>query len=155
MIVVVVCDIINVNIKCSGVANVLQDIDFSQFRVLLVEDNDFVRYMVKKHLRDFGFKDVFEAANGAEGIQLLMREPDLIICDISMEPMNGFQFLEYVRNAGDVQSKLPFIFLTSNAEAAAVQKAIDMKIDAYLLKPITPEVLRRKIITIFQKVMSS
>ncbi len=141
------------SIDCSGGFKALEDIDFSQFSVLLVEDNDFVRYMVKKHLRDLGVKDVFEAANGKEGIQLLMREPDIIICDIGMEPMNGFQFLDYVRDAKDDQSKLPFIFLTSNAEAAAVQKAIDMKVDAYLLKPVTPEMLKKKLVSILQKWM--
>lgn len=121
---------------------------------MVVEDNDFVRFMVKKHLEDFGFKEVIEAANGADAMQKLAREPHLIICDIGMEPMNGFEFLDYVRNAGDAQSKLPFIFLTSNAEAAAVQKAVDMKIDAYLLKPVTPDGLRRKIITVLTRIMA-
>lgn len=133
----------------------MSNMDFSQYRALVVEDNDFVRYMVKKHLRDFGFADVFEAANGAEGIQLLMREPDIIICDISMEPMNGYEFLEYVRGAGDAQSVLPFIFLTGNAEAAAVQKAIDMKVNAYILKPVTPEALRKKVTALLTRAATS
>lgn len=126
--------------------------DFSGMKVLLVEDNDFVRAMVKKHLVDFGCRsgDVIEAANGAEAIQKLMREPDLIICDIEMSPMNGFDFLDYVRKGEDAQSGLPFIFLTGSADAASVEKAISLDIDAYLLKPVNPENLKKKILQVMK-----
>lgn len=78
---------------CRGGAKTLPNMDFSQYRALIAEDNDFVRYMVRKHLIDFGFKEVLEASNGTEAMQLLMRRPDIIICDIGMEPMNGYEFL--------------------------------------------------------------
>ena len=130
---------------------VMPDIDFSQFTALVVEDNDFVRYMVKKHLTDFGFKDVMESSNGAEGVQMLVRHPDIIICDIGMEPMDGFEFLKHVRAQPNGQAAVPFIFLTGNAESAAVQKAIDMKINAYILKPVTPEALKKKVTLLLSK----
>lgn len=136
---------------CRGGAKTLPNMDFSQYRALIAEDNDFVRYMVRKHLIDFGFKEVLEASNGTEAMQLLMRRPDIIICDIGMEPMNGYEFLEHVRSAGDAQGSLPFIFLTGNAEEAAVQKAIDMKVNAYILKPVTPDALLRKVTALLTK----
>lgn len=56
-----------------------------------------------------------------------------------------------MRSAGDAQGSLPFIFLTGNAEAAAVQKAIDMKVNAYILKPVTPDALLRKVTALLTK----
>lgn len=126
--------------------------DFSSFSALVVEDNDFVRFMVKKHLVSFGFKKVHEAANANDGIALLTEhEPHIVICDINMEPGNGFDFLSHVRQLTPPSRDLPVIFLTSSADEAFVKRAIEMKVDAYLLKPIMPESLRKKLISVMSK----
>ena len=111
---------------------------------MVVEDNDFVRFMLMKFLNDFGFKEVIEASNGEEGLDKLFFDPDIIICDINMIPVDGFEFLKRKRAIGSSSSKVPVIFLTSNASSESVQKAINMEVDAYLLKPVTAEKLKEK-----------
>ena len=129
----------------------MTDLDFSDFSALVVEDNDFVRLMVVKYLTEFGFGYVFEATNAAEGIEQLTRKPDIIICDINMAPTNGYELLAHVRNSGGMQAQVPFIFLTGNADKSFVKKAIDLKVDAYLLKPVQPQPLKKKIISLMMQ----
>lgn len=128
----------------------MADIDFKSLKALVVEDNDFVRFMVKKHLSDFGFAEVFEAVNGDEGFLLLQRSPDIVVCDIGMSPGDGFTFLKKLR-ADERTRLLPVIFLTAHAEQATVQKAVNEKVDAYILKPVTPDALRRKIVQLLTR----
>ena len=126
--------------------------DFSSFSALVVEDNDFIRLMVKKHLSGFGFKKLYEAGNGKDGIALMeAHKPQIVICDINMEPGNGFDFLSHVRQMPQPLCDVPIIFLTSSADEAFVKKAVDMKIDAYLLKPIMPENLKKKVVAVMEK----
>lgn len=127
--------------------------DFTTFTALIVEDNDFVRFMVKKYLTDFGFRLVHEATNGMEGLDLLAQGPDVIVCDISMEPLNGIEFLKHVRKLDTVQKNIPVIFLTSSADAETVKQAVDLNVDAYLLKPVMPHVLRAKITQSLERVL--
>jgi two-component system, chemotaxis family, chemotaxis protein CheY len=129
----------------------MADLDFSDFRALVVEDNDFVRLMVTRYLTEFGFAEVFEATNAAEGKEQLERQPDIVICDINMAPSDGYELLNHIRSSGGPQAKLPFIFLTGNADKSFVQKAIDMKVDAYLLKPVQPQQLKKKIVTLMMQ----
>jgi two-component system chemotaxis response regulator CheY len=121
------------------------------FAALVVDDNDFIRATLKKDLRLFGFTEVYEAANGMEALEMLVRNPDIIICDINMEPLNGFEFLKHVRALEHPKGKVPVIFLTGDAQAEQVKTAIDLSVDAYLLKPVTQENLRKKIVTLLQR----
>jgi two-component system chemotaxis response regulator CheY len=89
--------------------------------------------------------------NGAEGIEALAKNPDIVVCDINMAPMNGFDFLKHVRALPAPANKIPIIFLTSNASAEFVQKAIDMDIDAYLLKPVTSANLKTKMVMLLTR----
>ena len=130
-------------------------IDYTKITALVVEDNDFVRYMVKRHLVGFGCQEVVEAADGFEGLKALDgKKPDVIICDISMEPVNGFDFLKHVRGTDSPHKNLPVIFLTSSAEETSVKKAIAGGVDAYLLKPVAPDDLKQKITRLVKKTAS-
>jgi len=129
------------------------EFNFTQLTVLVVEDSDFVRRVVCKYLVDMGFKAVLEAANGMDGIAALKNKPDVVICDISMEPLNGFEFLKLLRSQPEPERSLPFIFLTSSADADYVQRALDLNVSAYLLKPVMPDVLRKKLVELMSKAM--
>ena len=108
----------------------MAEFNFTQLTVLVVEDSDFVRRVVCKYLVDMGFKAVLEAANGMDGIAALKNKPDVVICDISMEPLNGFEFLKLLRSQPEPERSLPFIFLTSSADADYVQRALDLNVSA-------------------------
>ena len=68
------------------------DIDKSS-KVLLVDDDPDVRELVSRMLQNEGI-EIIEAKNGKEGLEMLAQEPDLIILDLEMPVMNGFEFLE-------------------------------------------------------------
>lgn len=129
----------------------MAEVDFQNLKVLIVEDNDFVRFMLKKYLNEFGITKITEAADGMEGINMLFGKPDIVVCDINMEPLNGFEFLKHVRSQETPAKKMPVIFLTSNANSEFVQKAIDLDVDAYILKPVAPGNLKSKIITLLTR----
>ena len=131
-------------------ASVLE-FNFAPVKVLIVEDNDFVRFMLKKYLTGYGVKDVSEATNGEEGINMMSIKPDIVICDIHMSPVDGFNLLKHVRSMPDAESKTPFIFLTGNANAEFVQKARNLTVDAYLLKPITADNLKNKMVALLTR----
>ena len=99
----------------------------------------------------YGVKDVTEAVNGEEGINMLSTKPDIVICDIHMSPVDGFNLLKHVRGLETSESKTPLIFLTGNANAEFVQKARNLTVDAYLLKPITADNLKSKIIALLTR----
>lgn len=120
-------------------------IDFAQFTVLVVDDNDFIRLEMKKNLVHLGFKEVFEAANGMEALQMLAKKPNIIICDINMEPLNGFEFVKHVRSLAPPACDVPVIFLTGDAKEQQVQEAKNLAVNAYLLKPVTLDNLKGKL----------
>jgi two-component system chemotaxis response regulator CheY len=133
----------------------VSDFDFSHLTALIVEDSDFVRHIVKKYLSEIGFKEVFDAANGMDGIAQLKNKPDIIICDIEMEPLNGFEFLKLLRKQPGPEKSLPVVFLTSSAEADYVQRALDLGVSAYLLKPVMPDTLRKKLAEILTRALTT
>lgn len=126
-------------------------LDLTTLVVLVVEDNEFIRLMLRKYLGDFGFRKIFEAADGTEAIKLLDKKPDIIICDIHMEPMDGFGFVKHIRALEAPANKVPVIFLTGDAHVDQVQGAIDLAVDAYLLKPVTPENLKSRILALLTR----
>jgi two-component system chemotaxis response regulator CheY len=133
----------------------VSDFNFSTFKILVVEDSDFVRHVVRKYLVEMGFKEVFEASNGMDGIAQLKNSPDIILCDIEMEPLNGFEFLKLLRKQPGPEKALPLLFLTSSADADYVQRAIDLGVSAYLLKPVMPDTLRKKLIDVLSRAMTA
>ena len=121
-------------------------VDFTPYKVLIIDDNDFVRHMVKKQVTMFGFEKIYEASEGFEGINKVNDvKPDVIICDINMEPLDGFDFLMHLRRLSAPLNKTPVIFLTSHGNKDFVEKAKDLQADAYLLKPVLPQKLYAKI----------
>jgi len=101
--------------------------------VLVVDDNSDVRGYVTSILRkDYDF---ISAANGHEGLALLEKfRPDLIVCDIMMPEMDGYEFLRHVRATSEVRG-IPFIFLTAKADTAMKIEGLEEGADEYLVKP--------------------
>src|SRR5271154_6583791 len=81
--------------------------------VLIIDDKEEIRSIVKTTLTQFGFA-TFEAANGQEGIEAaLTHVPDLIICDVNLGGMDGFQTLEAIRELA-LFATTPFILMTGS-----------------------------------------
>lgn len=100
--------------------------------ILLIEDNQAIRESTAELLVLDGF-DVLEASSGELALPMIeAQNPDLIICDIIMSGMDGYDVYSYLRNT---RNNIPFIFSTAKSEKRDKQKAKDMGINYYLTKP--------------------
>ena len=114
--------------------------------ILAIEDENSIRANIQDILELEGF-DVLTAENGKVGVGLALKHcPDLIICDVSMPELNGYDVLVKLRQDPST-IEIPFIFLTGNASRADVRKGMSLGADDYLTKPFTPAELREAIAT--------
>ncbi|GGF33895.1 response regulator [Aliidongia dinghuensis] len=114
---------------------------------LIVEDNPHTRSLIKRMLLQVGVRSVVEAADGQSGLLEVMRtRPDIVFCDVHMEPVDGRAFLRAVR-----ESKLPairqtpIVFLTGDAHQNVVEFAKEHAVNGYLVKPVSPADLKRRL----------
>ena len=106
-------------------------------KILVIDDEDALRETIVAILRATGFEAI-SARNGADGIELARTTlPDLIICDIRMELVNGYQMLAAVRN-DSVTATTPFILITSNPDLGGMRQGMELGADDYLPKPFSP-----------------
>lgn len=124
------------------------DIDLAQLKIAVIDDQEFVRTIVKKMLSQLGVGTVLEAQDGNSGLEVVKREaPDLVICDIQMRPVDGFGFVKQLRATPDVAGT-PVIMLTAHTDAATVARAKELDIGAFLGKPVLPPNLKDKILQV-------
>jgi signal transduction histidine kinase/DNA-binding response OmpR family regulator len=111
--------------------------------LLIVEDNDDVRSLIKEALSsDFR---IIEATDGDQGLEIAKAKvPDLIISDIMMPGMNGYELSQQIKQ-NEITSSIPIILLTAKAGDEAHLEALKSKADSYLTKPFNHEILRAKI----------
>lgn len=122
-----------------------RDIDYSIFknkRILLVEDNEMNREISKDMLMEGGVI-VEEAADGDLAVEMVERSKvgyyDLILMDIQMPRMDGYEATNAIRNLDGENSKIPIIALTANAFEEDRKKAFEAGMDAHLAKPVKME----------------
>lgn len=102
--------------------------------ILLIEDNKDVRENTAEILELAGYK-VSMAADGKKGVEQVNKEkPDLIICDIMMPVLDGYEVLHLI-SKNEVTANIPFIFLTAKAERSDLRKGMEMGADDYITKP--------------------
>jgi YesN/AraC family two-component response regulator len=122
----------------------------SSKKILVIEDDAITRNLYLKGLEAKGF-DMIGADNGRVGIQQAQEyTPDLVICDITMPDIDGYNVLTTLRQ-DPVTAIIPFIFLTGSSSKADVRKAMELGADDYLTKPSTLDELLRAIAIRLQK----
>jgi DNA-binding response OmpR family regulator len=110
--------------------------------ILVLEDNKALRIIIRKALEKAGYT-VRTAETGKEGMKVLQEEvPDLIISDIIMPEMDGFEFLKKVRKKYPL---IPFTFLTVMSELDDYSKGYELGATDYLTKPFEIDVLLKKV----------
>lgn len=103
-------------------------------RILVIEDQDDVRENIVELLELSNYQ-VDSASNGKEGVKkALSSPPNLILCDIMMPEMDGYEVL-YLLTKNPETASLPFIFLTAKAEKTDFRKGMNMGADDYITKP--------------------
>ena len=106
-------------------------------RILVVEDDESMRELLRLHLSSAGYAvEVAEDAIAA-GYAVLKAAPDLIVCDVAMPHMDGFELVAALR-ADKALPRLPVIFLTSDADEGRARELGPME---YLNKPVRLEEL--------------
>ncbi|MCW2278049.1 two-component system response regulator [Heliophilum fasciatum] len=116
--------------------------------ILIVDDDPVVRLMLRRTVEHAGFR-VIEAENGKEALQTAQEQmPDLILLDVMMPILDGFETLEQLRKlpGGD---RVPILMVTALDDKNSVQRAFSAGADDYLKKPIHLEVLRHKVQRLF------
>jgi len=107
-------------------------------RILVIDDEDWLREMVQLALEQKGF-EVVQAENGAVGIELARNQlPDLILCDVNMAKMDGYGTLASLR-ADPATAAIPLILMTGLADNAGMRHGMELGADDYLPKPFTLE----------------
>ncbi len=111
-------------------------------RILCVEDEILVREDIVEELEDSGY-DVLVADDGSKGLEMILaHKPDLVICDITMPHMDGFQLLEEIRGKYKLMADMPFIFLSALADEEHVIDGLKEGADNYLTKPVDFDLLK-------------
>jgi two-component system, sensor histidine kinase and response regulator len=107
-------------------------------KILIIDDEEWLREMVHLALQQRGFQ-VVEAANGAEGIEMARKElPDLILCDVNMDKVDGYLTLSSLRKEAPTAA-IPFILMTGLADNAGMRHGMELGADDYLPKPFTTD----------------
>jgi DNA-binding NarL/FixJ family response regulator len=109
--------------------------------ILCVEDEEELRRDIADELAEAGYA-VLEARNGAEALDLLgTSRPDLILCDISMPGLNGYEVLKAVQAKGAAYAGIPFVFLSALGDPREIVEGKRLGADDYLVKPIDYDLL--------------
>jgi CheY-like chemotaxis protein len=107
-------------------------------KILIIEDDKTIRTGLQRLMSNEGHEAIF-AETGAEGLRLANQHvPDIIICDIAMPEMNGYEVLEKIKQSPSLSSK-PFIFLSAKITKEDEQRGLAAGAKLYLKKPMWPD----------------
>jgi PAS domain S-box-containing protein len=129
------------------------DTEIKNIKVLVVEDIALNQLLMKTLLDDFGFeRDI--ASNGKIAIEKLkMKSYDVVLMDLQMPEMNGFEATEHIRNT--LKSKIPIIALTADVTTVDLAKCKAVGMNDYIAKPVDEKILYSKIIGLVKKSSSA
>jgi two-component system cell cycle response regulator len=113
-------------------------------KILTVDDSRIVRMLVTRALQGCDCQ-IVEASNGEEGLATAAREmPDLILLDVTMPVMDGFEMLKRLRQQAGC-TKVPVIMLTAESSQDSVARADGLGVSGYVAKPFKEDLLRERI----------
>jgi PAS domain S-box-containing protein len=123
--------------------------EIEDVNILVVEDVELNQLLMETLLDDFGFKCTI-VANGKLAIEeLLKNDYDMVLMDLHMPVMNGFQTTNHIRNS--MKSKIPIVALTADVTTVDLKKCQEVGMNDYISKPINEQLLYNKIISILKK----
>lgn len=120
----------------------------NKLKILVVDDESRMRKLVKDFLEREGYQ-VIEAGDGEEALECFYKHKniDLIVLDVMMPKMNGWEVCEEIR----VNSKVPIIMLTAKSEEKDELKGFNLGVDEYISKPFSPKILVARITAILRR----
>jgi PleD family two-component response regulator len=121
--------------------------------MLVVDDCNFTRRVSVRILECFGARNVREALDGDDAIdQVIAKKPDIVLTDWVMSPRSGLHFTHWARTGRDTPDPyLPIIMMSSYSDLDRVKEARDAGVNEFLVKPMAPVDLMRRIQSIIEK----
>jgi len=118
--------------------------------LLVVDDNEMNRDLLSRHLKRQGHRTML-AENGRQALEVMTQTTfDLVLLDIMMPEMNGYEVLQYLKNH-DTWRNIPIIMISALDEMASVVRCIEMGAEDYLPKPFDPILLKARIDAVLEK----
>ena len=119
-------------------------------KILIAEDERDIRDLITFTLR-FAGHEVIATANGEEALQTALQEiPDLILLDVRMPRMSGYEVCEQVK-ANENTEHIPVVFLSAKGQESEVQAGLKVGAEEYILKPFSPDQLADRIRVILEE----
>lgn len=124
----------------------------AKINVLIVDDDAQMNKVVRDVLEGLGFEKILIAKDGSAALRTLkQRNVDLVITDWQMEPLDGIDFVRYIRTSPDSPSRyLPIIMLTGRAEREHVELARDVGVTEFVVKPFSVNTLVERLIQLIE-----
>ena len=125
-------------------------IDFNRLRFLVIDDNAHMRRILRTLLHSFGTREVYEAEDGASGLEAFMHHiPDIVIIDWVMPIFDGLELTQMIRQPGaNANPYVAIIMLTGHSEKKRVIAARDAGVTEFLAKPISAKALYQRVLNI-------
>jgi CheY-like chemotaxis protein len=112
---------------------------YDLLKILLVDDNHHMRVLLSEILRAIGVIHIYEASDGAQGLQMMKtHDVDIIMTDLSMQPLDGIDFTRLIRRSKDSPNQMcPIIMITGHSTLTRVHEARDAGVNEFMAKPLT------------------
>jgi CheY-like chemotaxis protein len=125
-------------------------IDFNKLRFLVIDDNAHMRRILRTLLHGFGARDVYEAEDGAAGLEAFTHYmPDIVLTDWAMPIFDGLELTQMIRQPGaNANPYVPIIMLTGHSEKKRVTSARDAGVTEFMAKPISAKSLYQRILNV-------
>jgi two-component system, chemotaxis family, chemotaxis protein CheY len=125
-------------------------VDFNRLRFLVIDDNAHMRRILRTLLHGFGTREVYEAEDGAAGLEAYTHySPDIIITDWAMPIFDGIELTQIIPQPyGSANPYVPIIMLTGHSEKKRVISARDAGVTEFLAKPISAKALYQRILNV-------
>lgn len=125
-------------------------------RILIADDMPAIRALMKQQLNQLGFKDIQVAEDGEGALKILFDDHyagkpiQLVLSDWNMPKVSGIQLLRTVRGTPEF-GEIPFLLVTAENEFSQVREAVSLRVNDYVVKPFTPDLLKKKLTAVWQR----
>lgn len=117
--------------------------------VLFVEDSPTMRRIIANSLQKIGFSEILEAEHGLDALEKIEnRMVDLVVTDWNMPEMNGAELVKELRSKSEFDD-VPIVMITTRGMKDDVMTAMRLGVNAYVIKPFTPDILKQKLDAVF------
>ena len=125
----------------------------SATKVLVVDDEHYMRKVVRTLLMRSGVRTIYEAPDGPAGLELIRSmAPDVVILDWEMPGLDGAGFVRMVRSPDTFPfPDVPIIMLTGHGERSRVIEAVQIGVNEFLLKPVSSKALQDRLVSVLTK----